>query len=212
MSPYLCQNAGQTSHARPKSRPSSMSFRLLWVTVAFAWMAPAGALVPAPDFDLKRYLGTWYEIAAIPGFLQSRCARDTRSQYSDAENGAIASNSRCLRADGTVEEGEGRQRPLDPELPAVLKVTAVHFLGIWWYPFGRESIVLAVGPDYRWIVVGHPSLRYGRILSRRPMLEDQDLVQAAGALANQQFDLCTFVTTPQTGGLERATRLCELVH
>ena len=189
-----------------------MHRRFPWVLLVLAWAVPAAALIPASGFDLDRYLGTWYEIAAIPGFLQSRCARDTRSEYSAAENGAIASKSRCTRADGSAEENEGRHRALDPQLPSVLKITSVHFLGIWWYPFGRESIVLAVGPDYRWLVVGHPSLRYGRILSRRPSLDDADLAKAAAAFADQHFDLCMFVTTPQTGGRERITRLCELVH
>ncbi|HKE38497.1 MAG TPA: lipocalin family protein [Casimicrobiaceae bacterium] len=177
-----------------------------------AWISSAAALVPVASFDLNRYLGTWYEIAAIPGFLQSRCARDTRLEYSDAENGAIASNSRCVRADGSMEQNESRHRPLDPDVPAVLKITSVHFLGIWWYPFGRESIVLAVGPDYRWMVVGHPSLRYGRIMSRQPSLDDADLRQAAAALADQQFDLCSFIITPQTGGRGQAGRLCDLVQ
>jgi apolipoprotein D and lipocalin family protein len=189
-----------------------MTRRLPWVLVLLAWVAPAAALVPAAGFDLKYYLGTWYEIAAIPGYLQTRCARDTRFEYSDAENGAIASNSRCIRADGSVEQSETRHRPLDPDQPSVLKVTSVRFLGIWWYPFGRASVVIAFGPDYRWMVVGHPSLRYGRIMSRQPMLSDADLGQAAAALVSQRFDLCAFVTTPQTGGRERATRLCELVR
>ena len=40
------------------------------------WLSPAAALNPVANFDLNRYMGTWYEIAAIRGFLQSRCARE----------------------------------------------------------------------------------------------------------------------------------------
>ena len=189
-----------------------MNHRLPCMLLLFAWAGSAAALAPAAGFELKNYLGTWYEIAAIPGYLQSVCARDTRLNYSDAENGAIASNSHCIRADGSVQEGETRHRSLEPEQPAVFKITSVRFLGIWWYTLGRQSIVIAFAPDYHWMVVGHPSLRYGRILSRKPTLDNADLVQAAAALAAQRFDLCAFVTTPQTGGRERATRLCELVH
>jgi apolipoprotein D and lipocalin family protein len=186
--------------------------RLLLLLGTIAVSCVASALTPVGDFDLKRYFGTWYEIAAIPGFLQSRCARDTQSDYSAAENGAIAVKTVCKRTDGTPQTSEARSRPLDPALPSVLKVTAVHLLGIWWYPFGRESIVLAVGPDYRWLTVGHPSLRYGRILSREASLDVGALRSAAAALAAQQFDTCAFVTTPQTGGLERPARLCDLLR
>jgi len=174
--------------------------------------APAAALTPVADFDLNRYFGAWYEIAAIPGFLQSRCARDTLSEYTAADNGAIATRSRCLRADGSVETSEGQARPLDPALPSVLKVTGVHFLGIWWYPLGRVSIVIALGPEYRWLVVGHPSLRYGRILAREPALADTALQDISEALVKEGFDPCMFVFTPQTGGRTRNARLCDAVH
>ena len=186
--------------------------RMLLLLGTIAASGVASALTPVADFDLNRYFGTWYEIAAIPGFLQSRCARDTRSVYSAAENDAISVRSLCKRADGSEETNEGHQRRLDPASPAVFKVTFVHFLGIWWYPFGRETIVLAHGPDYRWIVVGHPSLRYGRILSREPALSDDALKSAAAALAAQQFDTCAFVTTAQTGGRESAARVCDLTR
>ena len=176
------------------------------------WLSPAAALNPVANFNLDRYMGTWYEIAAIRGFLQSRCARDTRSDYSVGENGAIASRSTCIRDDGTSETNEGRIRVLDPELPSVLKTTSVHFLGIWWYPFGRESIVIALEPEYRWVATGHPSLGYGRILSREPILSDEALKTVAGVLAREGFDLCAFVVTPQTGGRERGVKLCEIVR
>jgi apolipoprotein D and lipocalin family protein len=180
--------------------------------LALTGVPTAAALTPVADFDLNRYFGTWYEIAAIPGFLQSHCARDTRSEYTGADNGAIVIRTRCLRADGSVETNEGQARPLEPALPSVLKVTTVHFLGIWWYPFGRESIVIALDPEYRWLVTGHPSLRFGRILAREPSLSDTALQAIAAALEKQGFDPCTFVFTPQTGGRTRNARLCDEVH
>jgi apolipoprotein D and lipocalin family protein len=176
------------------------------------WIPSAMALTPVTGFDLNRYLGTWYEIAAIPGFLQSRCARDTNTEYSMGENGAIVVTTRCLRADGTPEINESRARPLEPSLPSVLKITSVRALGIWWYPFGRESIIIAFDPEYRWLASAHPSLRYGRILSREPSLSDEALKRIAATLLEEGFDLCTFVSTPQTGGRDRPAKLCEILR
>jgi lipocalin len=102
-------------------------------------------------------------------------------------------------------------RTLDPAAPGALKVTGVNFLGVWWYPFGRESIVVAVGPDYRWVALGHPSLRYGRIIAREPTLSDDSLKVAATALGSQQFDLCKFVTTSQSRGRVQPARVCDIV-
>jgi len=186
--------------------------RCVTLALAFFWIPSAMALTPVTGFDLNRYLGTWYEIAAIPGFLQSRCARDTNTEYTVAENGAIAVTTRCLRADGTPETNHARARPLEPSLPSVLKVTSVRFLGIWWYPFGRESIIIALGPEYRWLATGHPSLRYGRILSREPSLSDTELKSIVGTLLAEGFDPCAFVFTPQTGGRAAAARLCDEVR
>jgi lipocalin len=176
-----------------------------------ALLAPAMALTPLPDFKLDGYVATWYEIASIRGFLQSRCARDTRTEYSIGENGALMLESKCLRADGTAERSEARARPMDPALPSVLKITGVHMLGIWWYPFGRESIVVARGPERRWLAVGHPSLRYARILAHSPALSDDDLKSAAAALAEAQFDLCSMVLTVQTEGRQKPARMCDIV-
>ncbi|MGH8800073.1 MAG: lipocalin family protein [Casimicrobiaceae bacterium] len=173
---------------------------------------PALALTPVPNFDLDRYYGVWYEIAAIRGFLQSRCARDTRTEYSAGENGAMILESKCLRADGTPERSEARARPLDRALPSVLKITSVHFLGIWWYPLGRESIVVARAPDGRWLTVGHPSLRYARILARDPALSDADLTSASAALTEAGFDLCSVMLTAQTAGRQQPSRLCDRVR
>jgi apolipoprotein D and lipocalin family protein len=175
-------------------------------------IAPVAALTPVPEFDLNRYYGSWYEIAAIRGFLQSRCERDTRLEYSRADNGAIATRSYCQRTDGTYETNDGQARPLDPALPSVLKVTGVRFLGIWWYPLGRESIVIALDPGYQWLATAHPSLRYGRILSREPALSDAALKKIAGTLAAEGFDLCAFAFTPQTGGRTQPGRLCDELH
>ena len=94
----------------------------------------------------------------------------------------------------------------------MLKVTSVRFLGIWWYPLGRESIIIAFDPQYRWLVAAHPSLRYGRILAREPSLSDEVLKAIAPKLIEEGFDLCTFVLTPQTAGRDRTAKLCEIVR
>jgi lipocalin len=117
-----------------------------------------------------------------------------------------------VRGDGGQETYETRTRALEPSLPSVLKVTSVQFLGIWWYPFGRESIIIAFDPEYRWLAAAHPSLRYGRILSREPSLSDEALKTIAPKLIEEGFDLCTFVFTPQSGGRDRAMKLCEIVQ
>ena len=180
-----------------------------WALLLFgaALSVDALALTPVAEFDLPRYHGAWYEIASIPGFFGGKCARDTKVEYTPEEGGALIVRNRCTREDGGVQQGEGRARPLDPAVPAVLKVTFVNQFGIWWYPFGRNQVVIASGRDY--IVIGEPSLHYGRILSRRPTLPDDELRQVVALLTAEQYDLCKFVFKPQSGGRMQASRLCD---
>jgi apolipoprotein D and lipocalin family protein len=185
------------------------SIPLLVASVAIS--APAVALTPLADFSASRYQGRWYEIAAISGFFRNQCQRDVQLQYTPDDGGALAMVNHCRRPDGTVLESEGRGRVLDPDVPAVLKVTFVRALGIWWYPFGRNQIVFAAGPSDRWLVIGDSSLSYGRVIAREPSLDDVSLRAIDTALAEAGFDRCAFMLKPQTGGRSQSTRLCDEV-
>jgi len=178
---------------------------------ALAVAAPAAALTPVADFEVARYNGMWYEVAAIPGFFANKCARDTRFDYVPGEDGALIVRNRCTQPEGGTYESEGRARALDPAVPAVLKVTFVYKLGIWWYPFGRNQVVIGSGRNYEWLVIGDPSLKYGRIIARQPGLSAEALKIAAGVLTAEGFDPCSFVAKPHAGGRQQAARLCDEV-
>jgi apolipoprotein D and lipocalin family protein len=187
------------------------TMRWAFLLSALAVAASAAALTPVAAFDVARYHGVWYEVAAIRGAFQNRCARDPRSEYAPGEDGALIVRSRCTQTEGGTYEAEGRARALDPSVPAVLKVTYVYQLGIWWYPFGRNQVVIGSGRNYEWIVIGDPSLHYGRILARGPALSAEELKSAAALLRAEGFDLCTFVAKPQVGGRQQTARLCDEV-
>lgn len=187
--------------------------RGVWIAfVALAHALPALALNPVADFNVSRYNGHWYEIAAIPGFFRNQCQRDVRIEYTSEDGGALVLRNHCLRPDGGALESEGRGRTLDPNVPAVLKVTFVYALGIWWYPFGRNQTVIATGPGDRWLLIGDASLRYGRVIAREPSLDEASLRAIDAALAAEGYDRCAFMLKPQTGGKAQSTRLCDEVQ
>jgi apolipoprotein D and lipocalin family protein len=196
----------QGIHASRQSQAS-----VLFLALALVLAAPAAALTPLAGFSASRYQGSWYEIAAIPGFFRNQCERDVQLDYLQEDGGAFVMLNRCVRPDGGVLQSEGRGRALDPEVPSVLKVTFVQALGIWWYPFGRNLIVFAAGPGDRWLAIGDPSLRYGRVIARQPRLDAEALRAIDAALAAEGFDRCAFMLKPQTGGKQQATRLCDEV-
>jgi apolipoprotein D and lipocalin family protein len=52
-------------------------------------------------------------------------------------------------------------------------------------PFYGDYWILALDPDYRWVLVGEPSRQYGWVLSRTSTLEDdvlQDILDRAQSL------------------------------
>jgi len=186
--------------------------RVAFLSLALVPAAPAMALTPLADFTASRYQGRWYEIAAIPGFFRNQCQRDVQLDYQAEDGGALMMLNRCRRPDGSMLQSEGRGRVLDPDVPSVLKVTFVHALGIWWYPFGRNQVLFAAGPADRWLIIGDPSLRYGRVLAREPVLDASSLRAVDAALAAEGFDRCRFVLKPHTGGKDQASRLCDDVQ
>ena len=184
-----------------------------WMGIALlALAACAEAITPLAAFEASRYQGLWYEIAAIPGAFRNQCERDVQIEYALEDGGAFVLRNSCRRPDGDTILNEGRGRALDPNVPAVLKVTFVHGLGIWWYPFGRNQTVIAAGPDYRWLVIGDSTLRYGRVLARDPALDEKTLRAVDGVLAAEGYDRCAFVLKPQAGGRGETGRLCDEVR
>jgi apolipoprotein D and lipocalin family protein len=185
-----------------------------WISIPLllSVAAAAAALTPLAEFNLSRYQGQWYEIAAMPGAFRNQCARDVQIDYAPEDGGALVLRNHCKRPDGSELESEGRARALDPDVPAVLKVTFVNAIGIWWYPFGRNQTVIAADGGGRWLVIGDSTLRYGRVLARTPALDSGALRVVDAALAAEGFDRCAFVVKPQVGGASQTKRLCDEIQ
>ena len=164
------------------------------------------------SFDLTRYLGTWHEIASIPQFFQRKCVRDTKASYSAGDEGLIRVDNVCARNDGARERASGRARQTDVGLPSKLEVTFLDLFGEYRFWVAADYWVIALDPNYRWAVVGHPSRRYGWVLAREALLPSVALAEVIGRLKAQGYDACEFYITPQTGGLSIRRRLCEVLQ
>jgi apolipoprotein D and lipocalin family protein len=181
-----------------------------------AWLSPmaqARKLQPAvqtvTQVDLKRYMGKWYEIAAIPMFFERRCVGNTLADYGLLPNGLVEVVNSCKINTGRRISSVGRAKVIDRQTHAKLKVTFLNLLG-WRFLAGGDYWILALDPDYRYAVVGHPTRRYGWILSRTPSLPQATLAAISAQLARQGYDPCLFMTTPQFNGLSQQRSLCQV--
>ncbi len=111
------------------------------------------------DFDVDRYLGTWYEIARID-FKYEKDLIYTTATYSKNENGSIAVLNRGYnKVKDEWKEAEGKAKFVDKTDEAKLKVS---FFG----PFYAGYNVVALDVEYKYALVAGKNLDYLWILSR----------------------------------------------
>lgn len=146
------------------------------LTMATCWLGacaetPQGeSMAPRTEdhVDLKRYQGTWYELARMPMFFQRNCAQ-SEAHYKLKPDGNIGVTNRCRTTEGKWEEATGTASPqvegktdklwvvfdnwFSRLLPSVAK-------GDYW--------ILDVSEGYRTAVVGNPDRKYLWLLSRTP--------------------------------------------
>lgn len=139
--------------------------------------------------DLRRYAGTWYEIASVPISQQEGCV-DTRATYDVKEEGDIGVTNVCRDAkDGELRKAEGTATVPDPEAPAKLKVQ-------FFWPFKGDYWILELDPDYEWALVGTPDREHAWVLSRTAKLDEAILARLLERLRREGYPLERLRRTP----------------
>jgi apolipoprotein D and lipocalin family protein len=149
-----------------------------------------------PHVDLQKYLGTWYEIAAIPQRFERGCVA-SRAEYSLHNNGDIRVVNTCLQETlgGKLRTARGKARVVDRTSNAKLKVS-------FFWPFWGSYWIIGLDADYQWAIVGHPSRNYLWILSRLPQMDDAIYSQLLERIAESGYELSKIRKTLQLGGDE----------
>jgi apolipoprotein D and lipocalin family protein len=174
-------------------------------------LTDAAPLITVQHVDLNRYMGKWYEIAAIPQYFQRRCVSDTTAEYKLLPTNRVQVYNSCETADRTRIASEGRAKVVDLQSNAKLKVTFTHLGNNYFYAFGGKYWITYLDSDYHYAIVGHPNRKYGWILSREPSLPQADLQSLVVELNMRSYDSCEFIITPQKNGFLTKSRLCDVV-
>ena len=148
--------------------------------------------------DLKKYVGTYYEIARFPNGFQTKCAGDVTATYTIRDDGRIDVVNRCRTAGGGSEEARGVAKRADGDTSnARLKVrfapAILSFIPRVW----GDYWILATGPDYGYAVVGDPTRQDLWILSRTPEMPAVGYQQAMEVARSNGFDITKLVRTTQ---------------
>lgn len=154
---------------------------------ALAWQARCKPLETVKYVELKKYLGTWFEIAAFPQPFEKGCSC-TSATYGLNTDGTLIVKNRCIR-NNKLKVTEGRAFVAD-NTNAKLDVQ-------FYWPFKGKYWIIDLAKDYSYAVVGHPNRRYLWILSRRPSMDEQLYNRLVVRAADKGFDIRQLVKTEQ---------------
>jgi apolipoprotein D and lipocalin family protein len=152
----------------------------------------------APNVDLGRFQGKWYEIARLPRAAQTDC-HGTTAFYTQGTDGTLQLINQCNtgQADGPLHTVAMAASVPDRSVPAKLALDVGGYKGDYW--------ILEVGPSYEYAVVGHPSRLYFWILSRAPTLDPETTKGILARAGSAHFDLTQLQYTPQPPSGERVS-------
>jgi apolipoprotein D and lipocalin family protein len=143
--------------------------------------------------DLQRYTGTWHEIMRLPNRFQRHCVRDVSAQYRLLDDGMIEVINSCVDKKGNKDVANGIARVVNTTSNAKLEVSFFSFLGRHW--FWGKYWILDLDADYQTVVVGHPSRKYGWILSRMTTISNERRQQLLDVLQQQGYDPAAFISS-----------------
>lgn len=148
---------------------------------------------PLRTLNLKKFEGSWYEIASTKKINAPTCLCATQSYKVESPSEIKVLTSCRKNIPDADEVNVGRAVVKDPYVP-----------GAWAVSFGQPTaftnfFVVELDPDYQIAVVtginGLPVV----VLSRSPEIPVEKLASIRGVLANQGYDLKLFSETIQQG-------------
>ena len=159
--------------------------------------AQPSAVKTVESVNLDRYVGKWHEIAKFPNRFQKNCAGNVSAEYHKLEDGRISVINRCMKLDGIDQQVAGVAKVVEASGNAKLKV---RFAPAWlsWLPMvWGDYWVIALAPDYSYVVVAEPKREYLWVLSRTPTMLEEKYREAVKQAEKQGFDVKKLERTKQ---------------
>ena len=114
------------------------------------------------NFDLNRFLGSWYEIARFDHRFE-RGMEHTKANYTLREDGKVTVLNTGIK-NGKSTEAKGIAKQTDT--PALLRVS-------FWGPFYSDYRIMLLDDDYQYALIGSGSEDYLWVLTRAPKISDE---------------------------------------
>ena len=158
---------------------------LLVVTISLVLSACLGMpqrVEPVDDFDLDRYLGTWYEIARLDHSFERGLSRVTADYSLRDDGGVIVVNRGFEESTREWKEAEGKAYFVGEPDVGYLKVS---FFG----PFYGSYVIFDLDREnYEYAFVSGPDLSYLWLLARAPVVDPEIIERFTREASQLGFD------------------------
>ena len=146
---------------------------------------------PVDNFEVNKYLGTWYEIARLDHSFERGLEKVTAEYSLRSDGGIDVKNRGFSTTDNEWSEAEGKAYFVnDPDM-GYLKVS---FFG----PFYGSYVVFELdAEDYQYAFVSGPDLSYLWLLSRTPKVSDELISNFIEKSKSMGFDTDSLIMVKQ---------------
>lgn len=146
---------------------------------------------PVENFQLERYLGTWYEIARLDHSFERGLSRVSATYTLREGGGVTVVNRGFLAAENKWKEAQGKAFFVKGSDQGFLKVS---FFG----PFYGAYVVFELDQDdYRYALVSGPNTSYLWLLARTPQIDEKLKAELVAKAAARGFDTSRLVFVEQ---------------
>lgn len=168
--------------------PVSILTILVLLASQQGWPAEQQAPKTVSYVDLKKYTGTWFEIARYPNRFQKKCIGNVQATYTLRSNSKISVLNQCLEESGKTKIANGKAVVTDSVTNSKLKVT-------FFWPFYGNYWILDLDQNYTYAVVGEPDRKYLWILSRTPEIDPHLYSEILERIKDQGYDTTKLIRT-----------------
>lgn len=147
---------------------SLKSLLLLSVVVLFGCTSKPEGVEPIQNFELKPYLGKWYEIARLDHSFERGLSNVTAEYKLREDGGVTVINRGYSQQEQSWKQAEGKAYFVDEPSTGHLKVS---FFG----PFYSSYIIFELGEDYDYAFISGYNRDYLWLLSRQPQVDSATL-------------------------------------
>ena len=141
--------------------------------------------------DLKRYAGTWFEIARLPNSFERKLKCITAT-YTLRDDGKITvlNKGHYIAEPSKVNSATGVAWLPDKNIPAKLKVQ-------FFWPFSGNYWIIDLDKDYKYVLIGDPSFKYLWILAREKKLDESTYQMLLKKAVENGFDIKPLIKVDQ---------------